>query len=166
MEGDKLNMGNRSTEQMFQNQKEAEKAREKFYFTGRPCIRGHISPRYTIGGRCVACAKESVKQRQAIKPATPRPGLSLAEKAKRRKAYSRRYYLENQEIILEKNRQYREKNKEKIAESDKARYLRNREALLARKKELYLEKRENRIKYQREYRRRKKMERLAGQKTE
>lgn len=30
-----------------------------FFFTGEECVHGHVSPKYTKGGRCVVCAKDS-----------------------------------------------------------------------------------------------------------
>lgn len=40
------------------NPPEARAAKHKYYFTGYPCIRGHIAPRVTSSGTCYACAKE------------------------------------------------------------------------------------------------------------
>jgi hypothetical protein len=33
------------------------------YHTGRVCIRGHISERYTVTGGCVACVRETTRNR-------------------------------------------------------------------------------------------------------
>lgn len=33
--------------------------KELTYFTGKPCIKGHVDKRYTRSGICVACGKES-----------------------------------------------------------------------------------------------------------
>lgn len=33
------------------------KASAQFYETGKPCVNGHIAPRYTIGRACTACTK-------------------------------------------------------------------------------------------------------------
>lgn len=38
------------------SQKLAKAQGVRFYFTGRPCKRGHIEPRYASGGACVECA--------------------------------------------------------------------------------------------------------------
>jgi len=35
----------------------------KFYYTGRPCKRGHIANRYTHGGSCVECVEHRSKNR-------------------------------------------------------------------------------------------------------
>lgn len=43
---------------------EAKRIGARKYFTGKPCGRGHVAPRYTKG-ECVACASESAKARRA-----------------------------------------------------------------------------------------------------
>ena len=42
------------------NRKEAQQLGAKFYFTGKPCSRGHVSPRKTQGV-CVECGREDVR---------------------------------------------------------------------------------------------------------
>jgi 5-methylcytosine-specific restriction endonuclease McrA len=47
------------------SRKEALAAGAKFYFTGKPCSKGHVCERYADGGdkgRCRQCAKERVKR--------------------------------------------------------------------------------------------------------
>ena len=34
----------------------------KRYFTGKPCLRGHVSERYTSMAKCVACDNEDQKK--------------------------------------------------------------------------------------------------------
>lgn len=36
------------------------------YFTGEPCVRGHISGRYVKGSQCVACDKEKRQHRRSM----------------------------------------------------------------------------------------------------
>jgi len=36
---------------------EAKRINARFYFTGKPCLRGHVAPRKTKGA-CVDCIKE------------------------------------------------------------------------------------------------------------
>lgn len=45
--------------------KEALDAKNKRFFTGRPCARGHVAERYTRNGSCVICQKDSVSKYQA-----------------------------------------------------------------------------------------------------
>lgn len=37
----------------------------RFYFTGKPCTRGHLAQRYVVNTGCVECAKMTPAQRQA-----------------------------------------------------------------------------------------------------
>lgn len=45
-------------------QTEAAKAGSAIYFTGKPCKRGHVSPRHTISGDCTECAKHRTIDRR------------------------------------------------------------------------------------------------------
>jgi hypothetical protein len=49
------------------------------YFTGRPCIAGHVAERQTLSGACVECQRLSSRAnreriRKLLKAATPRKG--------------------------------------------------------------------------------------------
>lgn len=37
---------------------DAAKSQLRRYFTGKPCVRGHISERYTLNGDCIQCVSE------------------------------------------------------------------------------------------------------------
>lgn len=53
---------------------EARKHGLKQHFTGEPCSRGHVAPRYTCDGQCFICAKEKLnKRREAKRQAEGRP---------------------------------------------------------------------------------------------
>ena len=43
-------------------QKEAKKLGEKFYFTGKPCVSGHVVERFADNGVCVECQKLYTKR--------------------------------------------------------------------------------------------------------
>ena len=45
--------------------KQAIEARQKHYFTGRPCMYGHVEKRYVSGGACAKC--RLLAQRKASK---------------------------------------------------------------------------------------------------
>lgn len=48
--------------------REAATAGEKQFFTNKPCLRGHLSPRWTQTGSCITCAamhaKEAMRRRR------------------------------------------------------------------------------------------------------
>lgn len=51
---------------------------EKLYWTGSPCIHGHMSPRYTSSGQCYECTQ---KKSYTEKPKSPR-ALAIESGAK------------------------------------------------------------------------------------
>lgn len=53
----------------------------KFYFTGKPCCRGHVCERRTIGGKCLQC--EPIR-RASITARSPRY-FAIKSKADREK---------------------------------------------------------------------------------
>ena len=72
------------------NRKEAQKLGIKYYFTGQPCIRGHIALRKTKGS-CLECMKEDWvidNKKRSEKP-----------KSEASKAAGKRYYEKNKEAV-------------------------------------------------------------------
>lgn len=63
--------------------RQAESRGESQYFTGRPCIRGHLAKRFTNGGKCVECSRLSCLRRHKVRrlknPAVVRFRRSMAE---------------------------------------------------------------------------------------
>lgn len=56
------------------------------YFTGEPCVNGHISPRKVKTSTCVACTREKLKARTARKrQEDPEFAAAAKEKAKARR---------------------------------------------------------------------------------
>lgn len=49
---------NEMTQEFPKTRKEAQAIECKKYFTGEPCKRGHVSPRYTSTRQCITCLKE------------------------------------------------------------------------------------------------------------
>lgn len=75
--------------------KEAKATGAKFYFTGEPCVRGHVALRKTKGA-CVECMKEDWavdNAKRALKP-----------KTEAAKASGRRYYEKNKELVKSRAR--------------------------------------------------------------
>jgi len=64
-------------------QAEARVRGERFYFTGKPCAKGHLSRRYASCCRCFKCAKaEEAKLRTASSERRAARPLSVRERAK------------------------------------------------------------------------------------
>lgn len=87
------------------SKEEATRLSMKYYFTGKPCKRGHLSYRNVKYGVCLECAREKSKEK---------------------------YHSDESSRIsrLEKQKEYRNENKELFAERYKAFYQKNRERLL------------------------------------
>jgi 5-methylcytosine-specific restriction endonuclease McrA len=101
------------------NRKEAQKLGIKYYFTGQPCIRGHVVLRKTKGS-CVECLQEGWVKDNANRSKKPKTEAS--------KAAGKRYYEKNKEAVKaranarskDEINQYRKKHKEKNPDYYKA----------------------------------------------
>ena len=111
--------------------KEAIESGAKFYFTGEPCVRGHIALRKTKGA-CLECVKEDWavdNERRKGKP-----------KTEAAKAAGRRYYEKNREAVIaraaarpaeekRKNRaEYKDRNVDVVRADTSVRKRRHRDA--------------------------------------
>lgn len=111
--------------------KEAQATGAKFYFTGEPCVRGHIALRKTKGA-CLECIREDWaldNERRKGKP-----------KTEAAKAAAKRYYEKNRQAVIaraaarpteEKRRlqaEYKERNVDVVRADTSVRKRRHREA--------------------------------------
>lgn len=92
-----------------------------FYFTGKPCLRGHVVERRVANYCCVQCEAEksaryyresTEKALAAQKKWRDKNKVQLANRQKR-------YRTENAEKIAESLRQWREVNKDRVADTKK-----------------------------------------------
>lgn len=112
----------------------------KFYFTGKPCVRGHISKRY-ISGSCYECkiedrAKKREKNKiyfQKWREKNPKP---IKEKSHENKMAKIRY-KKNKKVIREKIYKWRKENLEKFKNSIRKSNLKNKEKYALKRKEYY-----------------------------
>jgi hypothetical protein len=72
------------------NRAEAKSTNSKFYFTGKPCKRGHVAPRL-LKGTCVECRREEWRTENARRSLLPKSAAS--------KAAGKRYYEKNVELV-------------------------------------------------------------------
>ena len=70
---------------------DAREAGSEFYFTGKPCKRGHVTVRDTKKGCCKTCRKEDWQKENDRRKALPKSEAS--------KAAGRRYYERNTELV-------------------------------------------------------------------
>lgn len=86
-------------------------AGQKRYFTGFPCVNGHLSERSAKTGGCIACRAE----------------VNAARKAS---GYMQAYYENNKQKIAANLKEYRVRNADSMRAKRKAEYERNREYYL------------------------------------
>jgi 5-methylcytosine-specific restriction endonuclease McrA len=110
---------------------EAKATGAKFYFTGEPCVRGHVALRKTKGA-CVECMKEDWAVDNEKRKAKP--------KSEAAKAAGKRYYERNKEAVIaraaarppeEKRRaraDYKDRNVDVVRADTSVRKRRHREA--------------------------------------
>lgn len=89
---------------------------ESYYFTGKPCKRGHYAKRHVTGCGCVDCIREFSQQPEARgRLALYRKRPEVKEKSR---IHAKEFHRSNRESCLEKmkarNRVYYAKNRERI----------------------------------------------------
>lgn len=119
----------------------AKKADSKYYFTGKPCPKGHISKRWACNGTCYECTRENAKKHQKDRSdlrasrsrrwrGTSKNYLELnrlnrkrfAEKNPERSLeIGRNSYAKHREKNILKAREYREVNADQVRERDRIR---------------------------------------------
>ena len=92
--------------------KEAKEQNLKFYFTGKPCKRGHIAQRTFPKSECVVCKKEHDIQ-------------YYKENRDERLIRQKQYYKDNRESRLTYMKEYQQENKDHISEYWKKWYREN-----------------------------------------
>lgn len=100
--------------------KEAISNGELYYFTGIPCLRGHISKRITSNRACYECAL-IIKYQQDIKRADK---IKIYNRTTKRKEYMKKWYLKNRKRILKQQKVYDQtrRNKASVAAKSMRRY--------------------------------------------
>lgn len=149
------------------SKQDAKNLGSKRYFTGNPCIKGHVAERMISNDACFSCAAERDKKYKQEHRETLR--LRSMEANRNNKEYHRDYYLKNKEkykarsdkryaenrdsilaaqrIRIKLNpavrsdaaRKYRAKNGEKISALMRANYMKNKDVILAKGKKRHQE---------------------------
>lgn len=122
----------------------------KWYFTGQPCLRGHVAPRQVSNGRCRTChqtSKALPENKRRDKQTRQSNRTAERREQERRKALERR--RANPEKYRERDRR---RDPVKRAESKKRSYLKNKEKHRAREAVRRERDREKIAQYQQEYR--------------
>lgn len=138
--------------------KEAKERGLKFYFTGKPCKRGHVCERYVCNHQCLKCTENQGKdyyennkdivlerQRKHYDENKVRILQRNREYHHETKDYqserSKRYYLENKECVLLRNKKFREENPEHCSEIQRKSHQKNKHKYTKRIRQYYIENR-------------------------
>lgn len=98
---------------------EARAVHARHYFTGRPCINGHLVVRLTSSGTCLMCAKLRMRS----------PVSDASRERKNEKCRGRQTAPERREY----ERQYRSQHRERLKKQAREKYAASRAALRALK---------------------------------
>jgi 5-methylcytosine-specific restriction endonuclease McrA len=114
---------------------------KKRFFTGEPCIRGHVSERTTSSGQCLKCSAEFSAASRKKDPEKARAGVraSNLKNRLRRRAGNKKWRQENPETVRMLRKRYAEENKEKVAKAKAKYYQENKERCLLQSKNNRLE---------------------------
>ena len=106
---------------------EAQLSGERFYLTGRPCRRGHLSPRRVINTSCIACEPLLVSHSPVnIRIYQARWNSNNPEKIR---ALQRKWRINNKERRILRDRAWRAANPDKIKQQRSAYAAANRDKL-------------------------------------
>lgn len=94
----------------------------KYYFTGKPCKRGHIDQRFVCSFWCMTCAREKAAESYRALDKTQRKLLYNS-----RRDYVRRWVTANRERKLASDANYRNRRKETHPDYFREHYAKNKE---------------------------------------
>lgn len=105
-------------ERLPRSRAEAKAAGSKRYFTGKPCKRGHVAPRYTTDGGCKECCLEDSNNWKRNNPDKVKATRARWREENREwcREYSAAYRKENPEQVKATTTKWRAENPEKIKE--------------------------------------------------
>ena len=92
---------------------------EKQYFTGKPCVKGHVANRRTKTGECLTCRAEFLVKWRSKNPHKVKQhnDTQYDNHAELLCARSRKFRAENLEVLRQKSREYQKKNPHVYAKS-------------------------------------------------
>jgi hypothetical protein len=92
---------------------------ETQYFTGKPCVKGHVANRRTKTGECMECRAVFLVEWRAKNPTKVKQhnATQHVNHTEKLAARTRKYYAENLELSRQKSREYQKKNPHVYAKS-------------------------------------------------
>lgn len=125
--------------------KAAKSVGAKYFFTGKPCKRGHVEPRYAHGS-CTACkAEDRIANRdehiiylREWRKANP-DKTSFYHEKQSKAGYHKEYYEKNKDEILARDAAWRAENPDAAKQIQKRSYEKHREKRRAKARDKYAE---------------------------
>lgn len=92
------------------------------YFTGKPCVNGHLAERVTNGRNCYACLLMRSKAWKIANPEATKTKKAewIAANSERVKRAKRNEYLRNRDAYLKRSKAHRDLHPERKAASDRS----------------------------------------------
>jgi 5-methylcytosine-specific restriction endonuclease McrA len=120
------------------------------YFTGRPCKRGHASPRYAWGG-CMECVGDANRSEDRREKARDWARVARAADPDKHRAAVARHRAGNRDAINARVAAWKALNRTHVAEYGAAYYLTHRSRLLDRRARYYASNKGREAAYHRRY---------------
>jgi hypothetical protein len=98
------------------SREEAKHTGARFYFTGLPCKRGHVSVRQTSNATCYECSKEKGRIRASSKEGKEKRKEYLENNPEKLKVWKKTDREKNKKKYSERNKTWRENNREHLKE--------------------------------------------------
>lgn len=120
------------------SRKEAVASGSRYYCTGKPCKRGHLSDRLVINRQCAECSASRERNKQTQTEYYSRPDIKAARKAYMKEYWQRRKpNLSDKEIdgLREATKRWRSNNLDLVRERDRKYAARRKEQRQAYAKE-------------------------------
>ena len=102
------------------------------YFTGIPCVRGHVSRRWTKRGTCVQCWQERSEEEKKKAAAYRVKLLSDPHEAEKQRQRIRNHYKRNKESRVKQIQAWRADNMDKVRKCGRAYFKRHPERCYAK----------------------------------
>jgi 5-methylcytosine-specific restriction endonuclease McrA len=123
------------------------------YFTGKPCVNGHVEKRFVQSGACMGCNRNQAAKRFKADPEKYKADVAKSRAKHADKIRERRQakYLTDPEYFLKNGRKWRTDKKEQYEAGRLKRFLSDPERHLKVRRDWYQRNAEERRKYALEY---------------
>lgn len=106
------------------SRREAIASGAKRFLSSKPCLRGHMSERFTTSSLCVECSRLLCAEYQKVKAVEIAAQRKEKYEATKQEVLAQRkeYYAENRDTVIDRVARYRDENREKVRAGHRAHY--------------------------------------------